>query len=500
MARRKPHPQRKAHSASASRTAPAPAAAKRPSADFTDSVMKQRLHAIPHLGSNAYLLALAAWQRGLKVTFHYEMASHCPRFAHLPFSGYRGEFLTIGDGRRHHAFYRVMGDRTTQQASAACESKPHTLDCWRQAGLPVADGQVIEVGHAAEAEPLLARHPQGRFILKPVAGTLAQGIHRRLSADQVRDLLNAASEPLLLEEYVEGTEYRVFVTAGRVVAARIRRPACILGDGTRTIAECVAHKVAQRRQHPVYGQEPFGLDEVSLAFLAQQGRSPGDVPAPGEVVYLNDIPDTHLGGDLIDGDDRLPSQAASIAIQATAALGLPHAGLDMLVCETDSVDAPRVVLLEANQNPYIQLSTVPMPGILPAKGNRIAESIIDDYFPSSVTRPRFPRASFDFTAICQMLTTGIVSEVSLPVLGADWVHERLTLPATQVDQAIVDRIHQVRLRHGLHVQLVKSETGDVIVDAVAPRERWARFCAQALPERAASVSTSTPPSTTTTPI
>ncbi|MCG6659892.1 hypothetical protein HOP52_19295 [Halomonas campisalis] len=499
MARRKPRQQRKAHSASASRTAPAPAAAERPSADFTDSVMKQRLHAIPHLGANAYLLALAAWQRGLKVTFHYEMASHCPRFAHLPFSGYRGEFLTIGDGRRHHAFYRVMGDRTTQEASAHCESKPHTKAVLSKAEVPVVPGVVVAPGELAAAEPFLTQGPAGRYLLKPVDGTLGRGVLRNLTAAQVRDALASLDAPMLLEAFVVGTEYRVYVTGGRVVSALIRRPASVVGDGQRSVRELVERKAAARRAHPVYRTDPLALDESALAFLAAHGHTPEDVPAPGERVYLDDRPGTQFGGDFIDGTGALPPPAAKVAIAATRALGLPNAGLDLIVPEDDPA---RSVVLEANQNPYIDLDVLPFPGVYVAGSNRIAESIIDDYFPSSVTRPRFPRASFDFMAICQMLTTGIVSEVSLPVLGADWVHERLTLPATQVDQAIVDRIHQVRLRHGLHVQLVKSETGDVIVDAVAPRERWARFCAQALPERAASVSTSTStsPSTTTTPI
>lgn len=458
---------------------PATPAGQVRSANLADSVLRRRLHAILHLGANAYLMALAAWQRGLQVTFHYEMASHCPRFAHLALAGYRGELFTVSDGRDRHTFFRTMGDRTTRESSAACEFKPHTKAILTKAGVAVAPGVVVAPGKQDEAEAFLAEDPSRRYLLKPVNGTLGRGVLRNLSAAEARHHLKTITQPMLLEAFATGIEYRVYVTAGRVIAALIRRPASVEGDGHHSVRELVARKAAARRCHPVYRDDPITLEDSELAFLAAHGYAPNDVPPLGTRVYLSNVPSQHAGGDMIDGLEQLPSLAAKQAVTATRALGLPNAGLDMIVAEqehqaaAEGGGAPRCVVLEVNQNPYLRLLSIPMPGVFETAHNRVPESIIDDYFPGSVRRHRFTGASFDFNAICHVLASGTVSNVSLPVLEKHWVHERVVIPAVHVDQALIHQLQQVRLRYGLYLQLLKSETGDVTLDWVGPDARSA---------------------------
>ncbi len=456
--------------------APAQTAARsQPSADFADELMRLRLEEIQHEGRNAFLLALAAWQRGLRVTFHYEMASHCARFAHLPFSGHRGEFLTVSDGRRRYTFYRVLSDRTSREASATCESKPDTKVAMKQAGIDVPAGLVIDPSQLAAAEGFLTARPNGRFLLKPVAGTLGRGVLRNLGNAETRAKLKALDQPMLLEEFLTGTEFRVYATGDRIVKVLLRRPASVEGDGSRTVRQLVARKAALRRAHPIYRNDPLVLDGAAEAFLAARGYGVDQVPAAGERVYLSDIPGTQYGGDFVDGLAQFPEVAADIARRATAALKLAHAGIDLLVVEGVRQERPRVVVFEVNQNPYIDHEPLPFPGVYTGGTNRIAESIIDHYFPQSVNQTRHRRGTFDFNTVCRMLRTGAVGEVTLPVLGQGWVHRRAIIPALGVEQSFIDQIHHARLRLGIHLQLVRSKTSDIVVDGVAPEARWAAF-------------------------
>lgn len=448
-----------------------------PGADFSDHLMRLRFEGIEHVGRKAYLLALAAWQRGLRVTFHYEMASHCPRFAHLPFSGFRGEFLTICDGRSPHTFFRVLGDRVSQEVSAVCESKPHTKAVLKKAGVDVPAGVVVESAQHAVVDRFLASCVASRFLLKPLAGTLGQGVVRNLTKDEVRKRVSALDEPMLLEEFLIGKEFRVYVAGTRLVSAGLRRPASVEGDGRHTIRELVDKKAAMRRTHPDYRKDPLVLDKAAEAFLAARGYTTEQIPTAGERVYLNDTPGTQFGGDFVDGMPELSEAAAEAAKRTVAALSLPVAGVDLLVLGgKDNVS--RVVVLEANQNPYIDYDVLPFPGVYRGGGNRIAESIIDEYFPHTVDNPRHPRASFDFNAICRMLQTGSVREVTLPVLDEGWTHERLSVPATRLDPTLIDRMHQARLRLGIHVELMRTQTGDLIMDGLAPKALWKRFFAE----------------------
>ena len=445
-------------------------------ADFTDFLMCWRFREIEHVGRNAYLLALAAWQRGLRVTFHYEMASHSWRFSHLQWAGVRGELLRISDGHRSHAFYRVMGDRTSARASATCESKPHAKAVLRKAGIRVPDGVVVEPGRAREANSFLARSPAERFLLKPLDGTLGRGVLRDLGASDVRRHLSALEQPILLEELVAGREYRVYVTGEQVVSVLRRRPASVLGDGQQSIRKLVERKAAARSIHPVYREYPLVLDASAEGFLAEHGYAPSDTPEEGQRVYLSAIPGTQYGGDFVEAEAEFPREAEGVALAAVRALELPNAGIDLIVVDAPGDDpVAGVVVLEANQNPYIDHEPLPFPDAHPGGFNCIAESVVDDYFPESRGNTRYPRASFDFGAVCSALQAGAVSTVSLPVLGLEWVHERVTLPPDQAGQEVIGRVNEARLRYGINVQLVRRESGALVVDGVAPRQRWERF-------------------------
>ena len=444
-------------------------------ADFTDELVHHRLHEIDHIGCQAYLVALAAWQRGLQVRFHYDPGQCGPRFSHLEQAGFRGEFFTIRDDERSHGFCRVMGDATSTRSSALCEHKPYTKAALAKAGIRVPHGVAIQPGRLEAAEEFLWSRPEGaRFLLKPVAGTLARGVLRNLGADAVRSHLPALSQPMLLEEFITGTEYRVYVTGEEVVAAMQLRPASVVGDGVHTIGQLVDQKAALRRRHAMYRDYPLmQLDDAAQAYLASRGRGADDIPDAGERVYLTDESSIAAGGEMVDANTSLPDETRTVAVQAARALGLPNTGLDLLVTEAET--GSRTVVLEANQNPYIRTCALPMPGAYERVDNRIAESVVDHYFPESRDNRRHPRASFDFNAVCRALHSGVLADVTLPVIGPDWEYRRLRIPADQAEQTAVERIHSARLRHSLHVQLVRRNSGELLVDGVGPPQRWERF-------------------------
>lgn len=444
---------------------------RRPTADLKDPVLRRHAHAIPHVGINAYLVALAAWQRGLKVTFHYELATRTERFARLAVQGFRGELFSVSDGRSTHYFRRTLGDLTTREHSAVAEDKQATKQRLTEHGIDVPDGIVVSRDQSAAIGPFLARHPGKRFILKPLNGTLGEGVVRNLDADQVLAAVqNHPGKVLMLEEQVPGVEYRVWVTGDRYISAYERRPVSVQGDGQQTLRQLAEAKTRERQRqcHPAVAK-PVPLGEYEIAFLQRQGLGPEHVPAAGEQVFLNDDPSPHHSADHIEATDTLPEAVRETAIRTAQALHLPNTGLDFIV----NPDTGRHVVLEANQCPILRGSAFPNQ---PTRvGNRVADSIIDHYFPESIDHPRHTRASFDFMAICQTLQGGMVADIALPVLGPDWQHQRFQIPATRTDDKTLPTIRQAMFTLGIHAQVIKTETGDLIVDVVAPKARYKAF-------------------------
>ena len=70
----------------------------------------------------------------------------------------------------------------------------------------------------------------------------------------------AVSDQVLVEEYVTGRDLRIIVIGGEVVAAAIRKPAAIVGDGVYTIIELI-DKQSRRRAAATRGESMIPFDE-----------------------------------------------------------------------------------------------------------------------------------------------------------------------------------------------------------------------------------------------
>ncbi len=445
----------------------------RPTARFDDPVLRHHTLRINHVGLCAYLVALAAWQRGLKVAFHYDVSEKSDRFRHHEGKGHMGELFSISDGGRTHFFRRTLGDKTTIQSSAWAENKQQAKAIWTERGLDVPDGVQISRQTPKAVNKFLSCHQQGqRFLLKPVDGTLGQGVYRNIRPEEIHPLLQRTNGQIyLLEEYIAGPQYRVNIVGDRYIAAFENRPPQVVGDGRSTIAQLVAQarrRVAQQVPAVLADKGP-SLTPPVLQFLAQRDLEPSSVPMANQVVVLWPEADLDHGAEAVNCTDTLPHPVREICVRAAQALALPVTGIDVIV----NPDTGRIVLLEANQVPMIRATAFPFEGR--GEGNRMAEAIVDHYFPESVNNHRHTQASFDFMHICRILQSGVASEIAPPVLGPDWVHQRKNIPAVCVDDSTIRNIKQAMFRYGVHANFVRTDLGDLIVDWVAPTARSKHF-------------------------
>lgn len=354
--------------------------------------------------------------------------------------------------------------------------KAQTRQVLMHHGIEVPDGLVVSRDDTAGVAEFVARHPGRVFILKPLDGTLGQGVQRRVPADEVLQRLAASDgKPLLLEEFVEGVVHRVNVVGNRYVAAYALEVASVTGDGRHTVTQLMELKNAACRHRPLYPTQRLQLREREQAFLQARGLTPESVLPAGEWVQLNDIPLGNEGADMVDATDRLPMEAREMAVRAALALDIPVTGLDIIVHPSG-----RVVVLEANQNPLIHGNVFPRNSASP--GNRLAEAIIDFYFPGSVGNRRLTQANFDFMAVCQALQGGSVGEVSLPLLGPQWTHRRLRVPARVQGQETALPLRSLMWRLGVHGQGYAVDEQTLLLDLLAPEAVMQRFV-EALKER-----------------
>lgn len=401
----------------ASKAELADARANRPKVDFLDPFMRHAAMQAKGISLCAFLVTLAAFQRGLKVTFHYERASSDPRFAKAKMQGHRGELFSISNGTRTHTFSRTLGDLTDPAANAIAEDKHLTKAALKRAGVRTPEGIVVDKSQTALVEKFLAQHPGKRFVVKPHDGSMGRDVHADLTAIQVIDAVQLIGKGrVLIEEHVSGYEVRALVCDGACISITGRIMPNVRGDGKSTIEELIALKNSVRKNNPHLCSRPVREFDEITKYLSGLSLGLKSIPEVDKEVTLSPVANFSRGADSIDLTGELIENVGAEAVKAALALGIGLAGVDLIVNANEKSQTAFVI--ELNQRPHIGSHSFPMEGL--GQGNSVAEAIVDYYFPETASEKNHPTLAYDFAPILAALESAQISEVSLPVIGPDW--------------------------------------------------------------------------------
>ena len=259
---------------------------------------------------------------------------------------------------------------TSAIAMSRCDDKRITRKVLAAAGLRVPAQHVA--GNVAEDRAFLEEH--GRIVVKPARGEQGIGVAVNVSDEQeMRQAVDAASrscERVLLESFAEGDDLRIIVIDYRVVAAALRRPAEITGDGRLDIGTLI-EKQSRRRAAATGGESRIPMDDETRRCLSKQGFAPADVLPAGNTLRVRETANLHTGGTLHDVTDELSPTLRDVAERAARALGIPVVGLDLIVPDPAGDE---YVFIEANERP----------GLANHEPQPTAERFIDFLFPQTV--------------------------------------------------------------------------------------------------------------------
>lgn len=223
-------------------------------------------------------------------------------------------------------------------------------------------------GRAVVVKPKLTNFGLGITILKSNSD--------RSVFERAVDIAFDFDSSILIEEFIEGKEFRIFVMADEVVAILHRVPANVTGDGIQTIHELVTEK----NKDPLRGKgyhtplEKIQTGEAELMFLKAQGKNFESVPGKGEKIFLRENSNISTGGDSIDFTDDIPESYKQIAVKAAQALNVKITGLDMIIPDyAQEATNDNYAIIELNFNPAIHIHCHPFKG----KNRRLNEKLLD---------------------------------------------------------------------------------------------------------------------------
>ena len=275
--------------------------------------------------------------------------------------------LTLG-GRSIHC-RESLSDLTSAVALSRCDDKALTSRLLKRAKVKVPDQMQAAEDH--ENQAFLDKHE--RIVIKPAQGEQGAGISVdiRTAAEMVTAISSAAKvcDTVLLEEYCAGQDLRIVVIDHKVVAAAIRRPAAVTGNGTSTIQQLIEAQ-SRRRAAASGGESRIPLDSETERCVRQAGHDMDTILSEGQHLAVRKTANLHTGGTLHDVTDILHPKLADAAIKASQILRIPVVGMDLLV---KGPDKPDYVVIEANERP----------GLANHEPQPTAERFIDLLFPQT---------------------------------------------------------------------------------------------------------------------
>lgn len=293
------------------------------------------------------------------------------------------ESLTqLGDGVHQRRFRTAVTDQTGAIGHHIAQYKDLTKSFLRQVGVPVPEGRAVT---SAEDAWEAAREVGLPVVVKPQDGNHGRGVSLNLKTrEHVLEaydcaLSQAADGGVLVESYAPGTEHRLLVVGGKMVAALRGEPDQVFGDGVQTVEELVNQLNRDPRRGEFYRclWKPVLLDESAVFTLEQQGLQLNSIPEADRKVII------HQNGEYtIDCTEQVHPEVAARAVLAAQTVGLDVAGMDMIATDISRpLEEQGGVIVEVNAGPGINMHLVPLSG----KRREVGQFILETMFPSGAT-------------------------------------------------------------------------------------------------------------------
>ena len=395
--------------------------------------------------------------------------------------------VQLGWGKYQQRVRATMTSKTSALAVDIAGDKDVTRRLLASAGLPVPRGELV----LNEDDAVRAATEIGfPVVTKPLDGNHGRGVGLDLGSEEDvrtgfrRAVPEARRGQVVVEGFVSGSDYRVLVVGGRMVAVAERVPAHVIGDGKHTVSDLV--EIANSDPRRGIGHEKvltrIKVDDAAIELLRKQGFGLDDVPPEDAFVKLAATGNMSTGGNSIDRTWEAHEDNVEIAEEAARVVGLDVAGIDFLAPDiTQPVRETGGAIVEVNAAPGFRMHTNPTEG----EAQFVAKDVVDLLFPSG-TPSRIPivavtgsNGKTTTTRMISYIFKGMGRSVGMTTTDGIYIDERLVkradasgpksaqmvLQNPRIDFAVFETARGGILREGLgygknDVAVVLNVTGD----------------------------------------
>ncbi len=265
----------------------------------------------------------------------------------------------------------------------ACD-KEGTKTILQDAGVPVPRGTTIQFFEELEsAIDDVGGYP---IVIKPLDGNHGRGITIDInSAKEAEEAYDLASEEsktrsVIVERFYKGSDHRLLVINGKLVAVAERVPAHVVGDDKHTIEELIEITNEDPRRGDGHDNvlTRIKVDKTVLGMLDKQGLRLDTILDKGEIAYLRATANLSTGGIAIDRTDDIHPENLWIAERVAKIIGLDIMGIDVVTPDiTKPLKEVDGVIVEVNAAPGFRMHVAPSQGL----SRNVAAPVMDMLFP-----------------------------------------------------------------------------------------------------------------------
>ncbi len=292
-----------------------------------------------------------------------------------------GSLVTFGYGNKQKKIRATITGNTSGIGIDTAGDKDETKHILQNAYIPVPEGVLIY-----EEEELKTALTKITFpvVVKPIDGNHGRGITTNITtleqAVAAFKIAKTISEEIIIEEFIQGFDYRFLVINFKLVAVAKRTPAMVMGDGKSSVAALIeqTNKDPKRGDGHENVMTQITVDEITECILAKKDITLSHILPLGEILFLKDTANLSTGGTSTDVTDRVHPENIFMAERVARLLNLDICGIDV-VAKDINIPITKTIggIVEVNACPGLRMHLSPSKGL----PRNVAEPIVNMLFP-----------------------------------------------------------------------------------------------------------------------
>ncbi|HEX2976952.1 MAG TPA: Mur ligase family protein, partial [Bacteroidales bacterium] len=225
------------------------------------------------------------------------------------------------------------------------------------------------------------------LVIKPNDGNQGKGVTVNIRTEEA---LIAAfrkakeySEIIIAEKFYAGHDYRILVINYELVAASLRTPALVIGDGISTISELIreVNKDPRRGDEHENILTKIRIDDSTIEMLRKQNLGLNSIIPEGTRVILKHTANLSTGGTAEDVTHLVHPGITAVLQRAARVIGLDICGIDFVCNDISKPLDKECAIIEVNAAPGFRMHTHPSLG----KPRPVGEAVVNMLFPGHGT-------------------------------------------------------------------------------------------------------------------